>query len=86
MGRRSDEMTFWEHLDELRGVLIRSIIVIAVLMIAAFVFKRFLFDEILLAPKDPDFFTYRMLCKLPCWPMPSTEILGAPRDLARVEA
>ncbi|MCX6252753.1 MAG: twin-arginine translocase subunit TatC [Bacteroidetes bacterium] len=58
------EMTFWEHLDELRGVLIRSLIAVVVLTIVAFSFKNILFDYIVLAPKDPDFITYRLLCRL----------------------
>ena len=58
------EMTFWEHLDELRGVLIRGIIAIAVVTIVAFSFKNILFDVIILGPKNSDFITYRVLCKL----------------------
>jgi len=58
------EMTFWEHLDELRGVLIRSIIAIVFCGIIAFIFKDILFDRILLAPKEKTFITYVILCKL----------------------
>jgi sec-independent protein translocase protein TatC len=58
------EMTFWEHLDELRGVLIRGMIAIALIFIVAFSFKQILFDYIVLAPKNADFITYRVLCKL----------------------
>ena len=66
------EMTFWEHLDELRGTLFRSIIAVAVCATAAFVFKGILFDHILLGPKSPDFITYRVFCKLGEWlSMPS---------------
>ena len=66
------EMTFWEHLDELRGTLFRSIIAVTVSSIAAFVFKGILFDHILLAPKSPDFITYRIFCRIGEWlSMPS---------------
>jgi sec-independent protein translocase protein TatC len=58
------EMTFWEHLDEFRGVIIRSIIAVFAIMIVAFSFKEILFDYIILAPKNADFITYRLLCKL----------------------
>ena len=58
------EMTFWEHLDELRGTLWRIIIAILVTSIAAFAFKEILFDDIILAPKSKDFITYRAFCKL----------------------
>ncbi|HTX87363.1 MAG TPA: twin-arginine translocase subunit TatC, partial [Bacteroidales bacterium] len=37
---------------------------VIVLTIIAIAFKKVLFDYILLAPKDPDFITYRILCKL----------------------
>ena len=62
--REEGEMTFWEHLDALRNVLVRGIIAIIVLTIVAFSFKHILFDTILLAPKNSDFITYRVLCKL----------------------
>lgn len=58
------EMSFLEHLEELRWHIIRSVLAIFVLMIIAFVFKNFLFDKIILAPKNPDFFTNRLLCQL----------------------
>jgi sec-independent protein translocase protein TatC len=61
---RNEEMTFWEHLDELRGILIRSAAAVFILSLVAFAFKHFLFDEVLLAPKDSGFITYRILCKL----------------------
>ena len=58
-----EEMTFWEHLDELRSTLIWSIGGIVVCGILAFVFKDILFDHILLAPKEKSFITYRLLCQ-----------------------
>lgn len=58
------EMTFWEHLDELRGTLWRSLIALFVASIIAFSFKNILFNHILLAPKSPDFITYKLLCRL----------------------
>ncbi|MEI7723806.1 MAG: twin-arginine translocase subunit TatC [Bacteroidota bacterium] len=66
------EMTFWEHLDELRGTLWKIIIAILVTSIAAFAFKEVLFDDIILAPKSKTFITYRAFCKLGEWlSMPS---------------
>ncbi|MCR4582214.1 MAG: twin-arginine translocase subunit TatC [Prevotella sp.] len=52
--------TFWDHLDELRSVLIRIVVVMCVAAIAAFCFKELLFD-IVLAPSKSDFLTYRLL-------------------------
>jgi sec-independent protein translocase protein TatC len=62
-----EEMTFWEHLDELRGTLWRILIAIIVVSIAAFAFKDILFDDIILAPKSKTFITYRAFCKLGEW-------------------
>jgi len=52
--------TFWDHLDELRSVLIRVGCVMCLAAIAAFCFKEQLFD-IVLAPSKSDFITYRLL-------------------------
>ena len=66
------EMTFWEHLDELRGTLWRIVIALLVASIVAFVFKNVLFDDIILAPKSKSFITYRLFCQLGEWlSMPS---------------
>lgn len=62
-----DEMTFWDHLDEFRSVLVRGVIAIVAIAILAFSFKGILFDYIILAPKSSDFITYRLLCKLGKW-------------------
>jgi len=58
------EMSFLEHLEELRWHIIRSVLAIFFFMILAFVFKTFIFETIILAPKSPTFFTNRMLCLL----------------------
>ena len=52
-------MTFWEHLDELRGCLLRVVIVALVAAVVAFFFKDFLFS-LVLAPKENDFIIYRL--------------------------
>lgn len=57
------EMTFLEHLEELRWHLIRSILAIVVLGILAFIFHKFIFDVILLAPKTQDFITNKAFHK-----------------------
>lgn len=57
-------MTFWDHLEELRWVFIRSLIAIAVVSILAFLNKSIIFNHVFLAPKEPWFFTNVMLCKL----------------------
>ena len=64
------EQTFWDHLDELRRVLLRVFIVTGLLAVVAFACKEPLFS-ILLAPLEPDFVLYRLLRSLAstlCWP------------------
>ncbi|MBW6501548.1 MAG: twin-arginine translocase subunit TatC [Bacteroidales bacterium] len=58
------EMSFLEHLEELRWHIIRSILAIVILMVVAFLFKNIIFDRVILAPKTPEFFTNRVLCQL----------------------
>jgi sec-independent protein translocase protein TatC len=58
------EMSFLEHLEELRWHIIRSVLAIMILTIVAFIYKDFIFNKIILAPKNPDFWTNRMLCQL----------------------
>ena len=57
------QMSFWEHLDVLRGVLVRIAVVVLVCAVAAFCFKDGLF-ALLLAPNSPDFFLYRLLARI----------------------
>jgi len=57
-------MSFLDHLEALRWHIVRSVVVIMVAAIALFCYKEFLFDSVLLAPKNPNFLTYRALCHL----------------------
>lgn len=56
----SGSLTFWEHLDILRGSLIRMLVAAIVTGVAAFLLKDWLFD-VVLAPSSSDFITYRLL-------------------------
>ena len=56
----SEPMTFWDHLDELRSVIIRILVITAVAAVAAFCLKDELF-AIVLAPRSSDFITYRLM-------------------------
>lgn len=58
------EMTFLQHLEELRWHIIKSVLAIVVFGILAFIFKSILFDKILMAPSSENFWTNRMLCQL----------------------
>lgn len=61
MAANAREASFWDHLDELRKVLIRAFLVLVAVSAGLFFFKEFLFDGLILAPTRPDFFLYRAL-------------------------
>ena len=61
---KTKEMSFWEHLDDLRGVLIRVILTVIGFTIVAFFFKDFIYTKVILGPREPDFFTNKLMCKL----------------------
>lgn len=55
-------MSFWSHLEELRGHLVRSAIAVVLLAIGAFIAKDIVFDYVILAPKEPYFITNKLFC------------------------
>ncbi len=59
-----NEMSFLDHLEELRWHLIRSVVAIVIVACVAFIMKGFIFDTILFGPKSLDFPTYRFFCKI----------------------
>ena len=58
---QTGEMTFWDHLEDLRKCIFRMLTVYVTAVVALFFFKGFLFDDIILAPSKSDFFLYRIL-------------------------
>lgn len=60
MGEGTGQMSFWEHLDVLRGSLLRMLVAACVAGVGAFCLKDWLFD-VVLAPAHSDFFIYRWL-------------------------
>ena len=58
------EMTFLDHLEELRWHIIRSVASILVFTIVAWTYQREIFGGIIMAPSKSEFWTNRMLCKL----------------------
>jgi len=58
------EMSFLEHLEELRWHIIRSVALISIFAIVAFIMKDFIFNEVIFKPKMPDFWSNRMMAKL----------------------
>jgi sec-independent protein translocase protein TatC len=58
------EMSFLEHLEELRWHIIRAVGAIFVFALIAFIFIKDIYKHVILAPSRTDFWTYRQLCKL----------------------
>lgn len=58
------EMSFLDHLEELRWHVVRSVIAIFVFMIIAFITTPWIFDNIVFAPSRPDFATFQFFCKI----------------------
>ena len=54
-------MSFWDHLEVLRGTLFRSLLAITIISIVVFCFKKFVFDDVVLAPTRSDFWVYKLL-------------------------
>lgn len=66
------EMSFLEHLEELRWHIIRSVLAVVFFAVLAFVFDKYIFDYVLLSPQYKDFPTNRILCHL-------AEVMNSPR-------
>jgi len=56
------EMSFIEHLEELRWHIMRSLLAIVFFAIILFVFRTFVFDHIIFGPRHESFPTYRFFC------------------------
>ena len=59
-----NEMSFLDHLEDLRWHLIRSFCAIILMAIIAFIFKGFIFETIIFGPKKMTFPTYKLLCDI----------------------
>ncbi|MEA5402210.1 twin-arginine translocase subunit TatC [Arcicella sp. DC2W] len=59
-----EEMTFLDHLEELRWHILRSVASILIFTIAAWIFQKEIFGQVIMGPSKSEFWTNRMLCKL----------------------
>lgn len=64
MSAPKKEMSFLNHLEELRWLLVRSAGAIFGFGIIAFMMKDFIFNKIILAPKNINFYTYQLMCSI----------------------
>lgn len=58
------EMSFFDHIEELRWHIIRGLIAVVVITVMAFVAKDFIFNSVVFGPRSADFATYRVMCKV----------------------
>ncbi len=61
------EMTFWDHLEALRWMLVRVFCAMGVFIVGGFAFIPWIFDHVVMAPARSDFFLYRALAKAGSW-------------------
>ncbi len=61
MDSKDKEMSFWDHLEVLRGTIVRSALSILLLSVAVFCFREFVFGKIVFGPIAPGFFLYEWM-------------------------
>jgi sec-independent protein translocase protein TatC len=66
-GEEKAEMTFIDHLEELRQHIIRSVIAILVMAAIIFIYRDWVFENVNTGPINPDFISYRLLCDFSHW-------------------
>ena len=61
---QNSEMTFIDHLEVLRGTIVRSLISVLILSLVIFLNRNFVMDQVITGPINPDFISYRAFCSL----------------------
>lgn len=63
----SEEMTFVDHLEELRWHIVRSLLAILFFAIFIFIKMDWVFENVITGPLNPDFISYTALCRFSHW-------------------
>lgn len=58
------EMSFIDHLEELRWHIIRALAAIMIVTVVVFMLGSFIFDKIIFGPKHDGFLTYQIFCDI----------------------
>jgi sec-independent protein translocase protein TatC len=66
-GEGKSEMTFIDHLEELRSHIIRSVSAILLGAIVIFIYRDWIFDYVIVGPINKDFISYKALCQFSHW-------------------
>ena len=61
--KSANEMSFFEHIEELRWHLLRAALSVLVVTVVVFIMKDFVFQNVILGPTSPDFITYQLFCE-----------------------
>lgn len=62
--KNTNEMSFLDHLEDLRWVLVRSSIAVLIAAALAFIISDYIFDVIIFGPTNANFVTYKFFCDL----------------------
>lgn len=62
--KENKEMSFMDHLEALRWLLVRSTLVVIGIACACYFIDDFIFNTIIFGPKSPSFITYRFFCEV----------------------
>ncbi len=60
--REGAEMSFFDHIEELRRRILRSLAAVGIIAMVFFCLKDFVFNWLIFGPRNPDFPTYRVMC------------------------
>ena len=60
----NSEMTFIDHLEVLRGTIVRSLSAVLIASLVLFIYRDWIMDNVITGPINPDFITYRVFCQL----------------------
>jgi sec-independent protein translocase protein TatC len=61
------EMSFVDHLEELRWHIVRSLLAVIIIAIVIFVKMDVFFDTVIMGPIRPNFISYDLLCRFSRW-------------------
>ena len=78
MSETQKEMSFLDHLEQLRWHLIRATSAIFIVAIVLFTFKTIVYEDFLMAHLDADFPTYKVLCQ-------GAQLLGFESDFCNMD-
>lgn len=64
MEDNKEGMSFWDHLEAFRWMILRTLLMMVVFSIVAFIFMPYIYDNVIMAPSNANFFLYDFLCRI----------------------